>query len=145
MDSGKVNITPPMAEAKWFRLVGVPLGNATEMYPNGDEVQTVEPWTPPDTWADLSCPLLNRILDEIDAGLPDGNRYTDAPNVETRAAWRIVAKHAPEKTEGQAREVIKAWVKNRVLVREDYENPTTRKPVKGLRLDPTKRPGGQVP
>ena len=35
-------------EAKWFRLVGVPLGNGNELYPNGDEVQTVEPWTPPE-------------------------------------------------------------------------------------------------
>jgi hypothetical protein len=30
LDSAKVNIAPPMANAKWFRLVGVPLGNATE-------------------------------------------------------------------------------------------------------------------
>ncbi len=75
MDSGKVNIAPPLDEAKWFRLVGVPLGNATETYPHGDEVQTVEVWTPPDAWYGLSSHLLNRILDEIDAGLPDGNRY----------------------------------------------------------------------
>jgi RecA-family ATPase len=63
MDSAKVNITRSMGQAKWFRLVGVPIGNSTATYPSGDEVQTVEPWTPPDTWADLSCPLLNRILD----------------------------------------------------------------------------------
>jgi hypothetical protein len=30
----------------WFRLVGVRLDNATETYPAGDEVQTVERWTP---------------------------------------------------------------------------------------------------
>jgi len=30
MDSAKVNIAPPLEEAKWFKLVGVPLGNATE-------------------------------------------------------------------------------------------------------------------
>jgi RecA-family ATPase len=50
MDSAKVNIAPPMTKAKWFKLVGVPLGNATELYPNGDEVQTVETWSPPRTW-----------------------------------------------------------------------------------------------
>jgi hypothetical protein len=49
IDSAKVNIVPPMTKAKWFRLVSVPLGNATDLYPNGDDVQTVEPWTPPDT------------------------------------------------------------------------------------------------
>ena len=77
MDKGKVNITPPAAHAKWFKLVGVPLGNGTELYPHGDNVQTVEPWTPPDTWADLDADLQNRILDEIDVGLPNGNRYSD--------------------------------------------------------------------
>ena len=46
MDSAKVNITRHLGNAKWFRLIGVRLGNATEMYPNGDEVQTVEPGSP---------------------------------------------------------------------------------------------------
>lgn len=69
MDGGKVNITPPLTHAKWFRLVGVPLGNRSELYPNGDEVQTVESWQPPETWGNLSTSLLNQILDAIDAGL----------------------------------------------------------------------------
>ena len=43
MDSAKVNIAPPATSAKWFRLVGVGLGNGTAEYPHGDEVQTVEP------------------------------------------------------------------------------------------------------
>jgi AAA domain len=140
MDSAKVNITKPLSAAKWFRLVGVQLGNTTELYPNGDEVQTVEPWVPPDIWADLSVALLNKVLTVIDTGLPDGNRYTDAPRADDRAAWRVVVDHAPTKTEGQAREVIKTWVKNGVLVRYEYANPTTRKPVKGLRVIPAKRP-----
>ena len=140
MDSGKVNIAPPMSAAKWFRLVGVPLGNATDLYPNGDEVQAVEPWTPPDTWAGLSHHTLNQVLTAIDAGLPDGNRYSDARNVTDRAAWKVVLQHAPNKTETQAREIIKTWVKNGVLVAEDYENPVTRHQVRGLQLDTTKRP-----
>ena len=45
------------------------------------------------------------------------------------------------KSEGQAREIVKTWVQNGVLVVEDYENPKTYKTVKGLRVDPTKRPG----
>jgi hypothetical protein len=50
MDSAKVNIAPPTVEAKWFRVIGVDIGNATEIYPNGDQVQTIEPWSPPDTF-----------------------------------------------------------------------------------------------
>jgi hypothetical protein len=141
MDSAKVNITPPMSQAKWFRLVGVPLGNATDVYPNGDDVQTVEPWTPPETWADIDAALSNRILDEIDAGLPDGNRYTDAAKAGEREAWKVVTKHVSTKSEAQAREVIKTWVKNNVLNVKKYPNPDTRKDVNGLYLDHAKRPG----
>ncbi len=140
MDSGKVNIAPPLEEAKWFRLVGVPLGNATDLYPKGDEVQTVEVWTPPDAWDGLSSHLLNRILDEIDAGLPDGNRYSSASAAGDRGAWRAVTKHAPDKTEPEARRIINTWVKNGVLTSDDYENPTTRKTVKGLQVVNSKRP-----
>lgn len=140
MDSGKVNIAPPMDQARWYRLVGVPLDNATSDYPHGDEVQTVEVWTPPDVWDGLSHDLLNRILTDIGAGMPDGNRYSDAPNVTDRAAWRVVVNHAPGKTEDQARQIIKAWAKNGVIVRHDYQNPVTHKTVKGLRVNDAKRP-----
>lgn len=63
MDSAKVNITKRLTAARWFHLIGVRLGNATDMYPNGDDVQTVEPWRPPNAWEHLSAPILNRILD----------------------------------------------------------------------------------
>jgi 5S rRNA maturation endonuclease (ribonuclease M5) len=140
MDSGKVNIAPPMCSAKWFRLVGVRLFNGNALYPGGDEVQAIVPWDPPDTWADLSSVLLNQILTAIDAGLPDGNRFTDARSGGERAAWRVVVEHAANKTEAQAREIIKTWVKNGVLVSYEYRNEKTRKDVTGLRLDTTKRP-----
>jgi hypothetical protein len=139
MDSAKVNIARPLGTARWFRLVGVPLGNATNLYPNGDEVQTVEQWKPPELWGDLAVDLLNRILTAIDTGLPDGNRYSDAPRSD-RGAWRLVQEYAPQKTETQAREIIKTWVKNGVLYHCECENPVTRKTVKGLRVDPIKRP-----
>lgn len=121
-------------------MVGVPLGNATDLYRRGDEVQTVEPWTPPDTWAALDAPLLNRILDQIERGLPNGSRYSAASKAEERAAWRVIAEHAPFKTEEQAREVIKTWLKTGTLYTEDYDDPQRREKLKGLRVQPAKRP-----
>jgi hypothetical protein len=141
VDSGKVNITKAAGEAKWFRIVGVRLGNVTELYPYGDEVQTVEPWKPPEVWGDLSIDLLNQALTQIDAGLPDGNRYSDSSHTrEERAAWRLITTLAPNKTEAQAREIIKTWVKNGVLVRRDYRDPKQRKDAVGLYVDHAKRP-----
>jgi len=97
-------------------------------------VQTVEPWTPPDIWKDLDDDQIRRILDEIDAGMPDGNRYSDAPSAKTRAAWRVIVEEVPEKTEAQAREIIKTWVKKGVLESYEYENPVDRKNASGLRV-----------
>lgn len=140
LDSAKVNVAPPLKEARWFRLFGVALGNATALYPRGDEIQVLEPWSPPDMWEGLSMPLINAVLDEIEAGLPEGERYSDAKSATDRAAWKVVLKHSPEKTERQARDIIKTWVKNGVLVPNEYQSPKTRKPVNGLRLDHSKRP-----
>jgi hypothetical protein len=139
-DRGKVNITPPARKAQWFKLVGVRLGNVNALYPNGDEVQTVEPWTPPEIWDNFSADIQNAILDIIDAGLPNGCRYSVHGAAKDRAAWRIVVQHAPDKNEKQAREIIKAWVDAGVLEVREYEDPNRREPAKGLFVVDEKRP-----
>lgn len=140
LDNGKVNIIRGGGNPKWYRLIGVRLGNGNEMYPNGDEVQTVEQWQPPQVWTDLSDQLLNQVLTDIDAGLPDGERYSDTPRT-TSPAWMVVTRLCPTKTEGQAREIIKSWVRNGVLVHRNYYSPARRKDVTGLYVDSAKRPG----
>jgi RecA-family ATPase len=42
MDSGKVNIARALGAAKWFHLVSVPLGNATDIYPNAGRAKTYD-------------------------------------------------------------------------------------------------------
>lgn len=140
LDSSKVNIAPPSGEATWFKLIGVHLDNGTADYPNGDDVQTVVPWHPPKTWDNLSSAQLNAALDEIDAGLPNGQRYSDAPKAADRAAWAVVQRHCPGRTEAQSRDIVRTWVRNGVLFAEDYDDQVERKPRKGLRVSPGKRP-----
>jgi RecA-family ATPase len=70
LDSAKVNLLPPAERAQWFRLVDVRLGNCTPDYPDGDRVQAIESWDPPDIWDGLDSEALKAVLDEIDAGLP---------------------------------------------------------------------------
>ena len=141
MDKGKVNIAPPARKAKWFHIVGVPIGNGSEAYPDGDEAQTVEPWTPPEAFEGLDNGTINRILDDIDAGTPDGERYSNAPNAKNRPAWRVVERHALGKPEPQCREIVKQWVDHGLLVGETYHSKRDRKDVEGLRVDNAKRPG----
>jgi hypothetical protein len=140
LDNAKVNLVPGTAPAAWFKLVGVTLGNGTDLYPHGDEIQTVLPWKPPELWADLSTTALNAALTEIDTGLPSGQRYSDVPAAKSRAAWRVLQRHCPSKTEAQCREMLKTWVDNGVLYREPYDDPIDRKSRIGLRLDTSKRP-----
>jgi hypothetical protein len=143
LDKGKVNTVPPWYEAKWFRLVGVNIGNPSERYPNGDEVQTVELWKPPRLFDDLDVPTINLILGKITIGLPpDGKqRYSDSRNTPPdRAAWCVVQEYCPRKTEAACKRVIKVWLDSGLLIQREYINPATRNTVKGLWVDDSKRP-----
>lgn len=142
MDSAKVNIAPPSREAKWFRLVSVRLDNCTPLYPNGDEIQVAQPWNPPELWEGTGAVTLNTILDEIDAaeGLPPPHRYSGAPNAKDRAAWCVVRRHFPEKTEKQCRAMITAWLDTGLLYEQPYQDTAKGRDAKGLHVDPSKRP-----
>jgi hypothetical protein len=141
LDPAKVNIVPGTQTATWFRLVGVPLGNGTPEYPNGDVVQTVETWTPPDTWGDVPVAILNVILSEIDRGLDNGQRYSNNSTAKERAAWKVVERHCPGKPEGQCRKMITTWISTGVLLEEPYDDPIRRDKAIGLRVNATKLPG----
>ena len=140
LDKGKVNLVPPARVAIWFKLVGVRLDNGTPDYPNGDEVQTVEPWKPPKIWEGLSSVSLNAALTDIDGGLPNGQRYSSDAGATGRAAWRAVQQHCPDRTEAQCREIVRAWCKSGLLYNETYDDPIDRRERKGLRVNHAKRP-----
>jgi hypothetical protein len=141
LDSAKVNMIRAV-KAQWFKLVGVRLGNADETYKDGDEVQAVERWEPTPTWAGadgkpFSSAALDAILDDIDAGMPDGRLYSEYQTAKERAAWRVVQKHCPEKPEAQCQEMIKQWVEvAKVLTRvQFYSKGAARRKQWGLKLN----------
>jgi hypothetical protein len=139
LDKAKANIVPAI-KARWFRLVGVSLGNDTADYPEGDEVQALERWEPPETWGDVSSEALNAILNEMEAEMPTGRRYSGRPQATDRAAWKVVQKYCPTKTEAQCREMIREWIKAGVLFEAKYHDPVSRKEEWGLFVDHNKRP-----
>jgi hypothetical protein len=126
LDGAKINLIVGRP-IRWFFLESQPLGNATELYPHGDEIQVARTWTPPDAWNAVTDDIMNRILSDIDKGMEDGNRYSEAANAGGRAAWKIIQRHIPAHTEQQARDIIKAWVDDGTLRRDTYDNPVTRK------------------
>jgi hypothetical protein len=132
VDSAKVNLAPPSAAAQWFKLVAVKLDNGDDVYPNGDEVQTVERWAPPALFAGFSTADLNKALDRLRAGMGDGRRYSTAPSAKTRAAWRVLQEVCPSQSEERCREVIKTWVKNGVFTIDTYYDEKERKKNEGI-------------
>lgn len=134
LDSAKINIAPPSIEARWFRIVGVPLGNGTELYPHGDEVPTVEPWTPPDIWTEINITAANDILDQIERGPSEGRRYSAEKQAATtdRAAWRVVQNAHPDLSEKQCKAVIAEWIKSGMIETREYQDAVQRKPRLGL-------------
>jgi hypothetical protein len=145
-DNGKVNIAPPSRKAKWFRLIGVRLDNGTAEYPNGDEVQTVIPWTPPNIWEGMDIDITETVIRDIDAGLPNGSRYSNHNRAEKRGAWLMVQKHIPDRTDAQAREMVAVWIKNGLLIEREYEDPVTRKKDRiGLYANPDRVAGEVAP
>jgi hypothetical protein len=143
VDDAKINLTRRAGDAMWFKLIGVLLDNGTPDYPHGDNVQTVERWTPPDNFAGVTTDTWNAIIDEIDKGMENGQRYSDAPAATDRAAWAVVTKHI-DRTKEQARAIIKTWVENQVLIKVEYKDPTARKPRMGLSANPANRPGAKT-
>ena len=146
LDPAKVNIAARSGKAEWFHIIGQPIGNATTEYPNGDTIQVVEHWSPPDAWTGTTSAGLNAILDDIERGLvdkngkPNGRRYTNAPAAKDRQVWPVVQKHYPQKTEGECRMVIHAWLGTGQLYTKQYDDPVDYKKRSGLYVDNSKRP-----
>ena len=140
LDDAKVNIAPSAANARWFRLVGQRLGNATPQYPEGDSVQTVAPWEPPKIWDGLDEEDMDAILGAIDAGMPNGQRYSRASAALARAAWRVVQERIPDKPEAACRALITLWYEKGALEEHEYKDPVSRRIYVGLRVSPDKQP-----
>jgi hypothetical protein len=138
LDKAKANIVRAMT-AQWFRLVSVNLGNADATYGDGDDVQALETWKPPEVWAGASPAAINAILDDIAAGMADGQRYSHHASARDRAAWGVVARHCPAKPKAQCREMIRQWMKKGVLFSDAYDNPVRGREERGLFVNDNKR------
>ena len=130
-DDAQVSLAA-VQDARWFRIIGVPIGNADAVFTNGDIVQCIEPCLPPQPISDLPDDVIEAILREIDKGLPDGRRYSPHHSAAgERQAWKIVSRIA-ERIQEQAKATITAWVKDGLLDNDKGRDPLSRKPVGGL-------------
>ena len=117
----------------------LPLGNGNETYPNGDNVQTIEPWEPPSLFSGLSHQMLNHILDLIDKGPGEGIRYSADGRAKDRAAWRVITTHTA-KTPAQAQAIIRTWLGTGLLIEEAEFDQKKGRNQMGVRVNAAKRP-----
>jgi len=88
VDNGKANLAPAQ-NAKWLRLVSVNLGNGTADYPDGDNIQTVERWTPPTaaTQGAITAGEVSDIQNALNAADPDARRKSS--NADSWVGYRV--------------------------------------------------------
>jgi hypothetical protein len=109
VDSGKTNLSPPAADAVWFRLANVHL-------PNGDYVQAASPWTPTDPFAGVTATDLLRVQQIVHAGRGDSGERWRA-NIQTGDAWAghavaqaLALDASRPRDAGRIRELLRTWL-----------------------------------
>jgi hypothetical protein len=126
-DPGKVNIARSAQTAKWFKIVGVDLGNSTELYPHGDNVQTVEPWYPPEADKAIHADTEAQIIAEIDKGPGFGGCYIRALRDSPRNAEHAFRKFEPTITRQQVIVKLDAWLREgRLFANVGYRDANDR-------------------
>lgn len=141
LDDAKANMAARATKASWFQLCSVTLDNADAIYPHGDQVGVIEAWEPVPVWDKVSPTDANAVLDLIDAGLPNGGRYTDSRRHPAERWAGPLLVDVCGISETQAAGVLKVWLANDVLVKADYYDKSQRKNRSGLTVNALKRPG----
>lgn len=135
--NGKAN-NSPLSEAQWVKLVSVSLGNGTADYPAGDEVQTVEHWTPPKGLVGASSDLA-RLQDEIRARAVPPRLAAQAPDwvgylLADLLGWDAGRGLTQEQCDAaqldaraRVKEMIQSWIASGGLVVETRPDPKGKK------------------
>ena len=137
-DNAKANMTAPAISADWYERQSVELDNGDGISP-GDFVGVLKPWQPPDAFDGLTTPVIHRILNEITAG-KGGQRYSFRQQ-SNRWIGEAIIENALDKSEADAKQIVREWRKSGLLFEDEYQNDETRKTVKGVFVDELKRPG----
>jgi hypothetical protein len=124
LDDAKINIAPPADQAVWFKLIGVDIDNGTPDYPAGDNVQTVERWYPPAP-PDLQKSDLVQVFEAVRCGPKSGEFYSADPR--TGDYWLVpLVQQVTGLNETRAERLVGDWIKNRVLIEDNYVSAARR-------------------
>lgn len=132
VDDAKGNMSAPSSDAVWCERHTVELSQ-------GDYVGVLAPWSPPDPFDELGSAAGQRVLGQINQGLPDGQLYI---LMNQRGTTRWVGSLLEDEgvSVGACKSIMRTWLRNGLLFEAEYTNPKRRKPERGLFVDATKMP-----
>ncbi len=140
VDDGKVNLSPRIDCAKWFKLETVELHNASDVYPHGDKVAALVTWEPPKLFAQQTPDQINEALDAIAQGPEPGVLYGGTARGKSARWAGEVLRRVLNVDEKHAQAMLDAWMKSGLLFTAEFRHPHTRKSLNGVRVDNSKRP-----
>jgi hypothetical protein len=133
--SSKQNYAPPPETATWIKLESVELGNVTDMYPDGDNIQVATSWQPDKLMDGINSPELNSIFETIKAGPPNCPDELFSPqraNTGDRWVGHVIGSVTGKAAEHSAR-IVKQWLKSGLLIEDTFKKDS--KDRQGVKLD----------
>lgn len=130
VDDGKANLAPPAEAAVYRRMIGVKLDN-------GEWVGVAATYELPDQWAGMTDRVANDILNLIDAGPEDGEKWSLRPQDKSRWVGTVIMKYKFSnldhvKTDGQAKAILRQWMDEGLIEEVEYRSEKQRKARKGV-------------
>jgi hypothetical protein len=129
----KENYAPPPEKGTWFKLIGVHLGNATDDYPDGDEVAVATSWQARAMFEGMSAGALAAVFCAI-------RQSVHGPNKQAKhTPW--VGKLIMEiggRSKDEAGKIVLAWLKNGVLEKAKYYHSESHHQVEKVVLNEAK-------
>ena len=130
IDSAKSNYAP-LDGAEWFERKPYEIGN-------GEEIAAAEPWTPPSPWDGITWPMIDTILEAVEAGPSPGEYFAASRQAKSRWVGNLIAE-VTRRGPDQITPIIKAWLDSGVLQTGQYASPAARGGMTGcIRVDPAK-------
>jgi hypothetical protein len=131
----KENYAPPPELACWYRLESVSLGNPDGLYTEGDNIQVTTTWTPPSAFKGVSLAVIADIFAAIRKEPTPGEFYSPDRRSK-RWAGNVIT--VTGKSDDDAARMIRVWLENKVLTKDDYHSPERGREAARVTLNETK-------
>lgn len=126
----KENYAPPPEKASWLKLIGVSLGNATDAYPDGDDIGVATTWQARPAFEGMDAEALAAVFAALrqtvhgPAKQAKHTPWAGKPLMETGG-----------RSEREAGNIVKAWLESGVLTKGEYYHPESKNTVARVSLN----------